>query len=339
MKFAIMMAATLLGVGLGLLPLNKHSSGYPGWWKWLAIISVTLTLVLGLLPPTAGTITDAVIAGRADSSAIVPVLVIPLGEGAWADARDPRVVVNLEGLPDKEIDATWKQAVVEIQRLTSDQHFRGVRMVATDPLLTMPYILGLAERGRIIFFHVPMSWIATLAYLIAMIYGIMYLRTRNLDFDRMSMAVASVATMYGVLATVTGAVWARFNWGVFWNWDPKQTAIFLVLLIYAAYFLLRGSIDDAERRARLAAVYSVIGFVSVPFLFFILPRLMPGLHPGSSDDTSAGPLLSLKSDSLNITKQWVFGLSLFSFTMVFFWLANLRVRTAKLLDTATSTQR
>ncbi len=336
MKFAIMMAATVAGVVLGLLPLRRTLQ-YPQWWRLLAIGSVVLTLLFGLLPPTAGTVADAVMAGRADSTAVVPVLLKSLGDGAWQDARDERVVIVLEGIADKEINATWTQAVVELRRGADDVHFTAVRMVATDPMITMPYILGLAERGRIIFFHVPMSWIATVAYFLAMIFGIRYLRSRNLDDDRMAMALASVATLYSVLATVTGAVWAKFNWGTYWNWDPKQTAIFLVLLIYAAYFLLRSSIEDSERRARLSAVYSIVAFVSVPTLFFVLPRIMPGLHPGSSDDVNAGPLLTLRSDALNEVKQWVFGLSLFAFTLVFFWLSNLRMRIAKLSDSVSST--
>ncbi|MCO6465164.1 MAG: cytochrome c biogenesis protein CcsA [Bradyrhizobiaceae bacterium] len=339
MKFAIMMAATILGTVAGLLPLRKSvATQYPAWWRVIAIVAVIITSLLAILPPTAGTVTDAVIAGRADSSAVVPILVKPLGDGAWADARDANVVIVINGVAGKQINETWTTAVVDVQRSTSDQVFTGLRIVAHDPWITMPYIVGLADRARIIFFHVPMSWVATIAYLIAMIYGIKYLRSRSMDHDRMSMALNSVATLYGILATVTGAVWARFNWGMFWNWDPKQTAIFLVLLIYGAYFLLRGSIDDPERRARLSAVYSILGFVSVPFLFFILPRLMPGLHPGSSDDSTAGPMLSLKSDALNTTKQWVFGLALFAFTMVYFWLVNLRVRLAKLQDTASSTR-
>lgn len=332
-----MVTATLLGIAFGLLPLRKSlASSYPVWWRWLTIMMISATAIMGLLPPTAGTIADAVIAGRADSASVIPVLLKPLGEGAWADARDSRVVVMVDGIGDKEINSTWSTAVVEVQRGSNDQHFKGIRTVTYDPWLTMPYIPGLADRGRIIFFHVPMSWVATIAYLIAMIYGIRYLRTRDLDHDRMSMALASVATLYGVLATVTGAVWARFNWGVFWNWDPKQTAIFLVLLIYGAYFLLRSSIDDQDKRARLSAVYSILGFLSVPFLFFILPRMMPGLHPGSADDNSAGPMLSLKSDALNSTKQWVFGLSLFSFTLLYFWLTNIRLRIAKLTDAGAS---
>ena len=142
----------------------------------------------------------------------------------------------------------------------------------------------------------------------------------------MSAAAASLGTLYCVLATVTGAVWAKFNWGSFWNWDPRESSILILLLIYAAYFLLRSSIADPVQRARLSSVYSIVAFVTVPFFMFILPRLLPGLHPGSADDSTAGPLLSPKSDAINPTKQVVFALSLFSFTLIYFWLTNLRYR-------------
>lgn len=335
MKFAIMMGATILGVWLGIGWWKRGANGgYPGWWKTLCIVTITVTLVLGIWPPTAGTVTDAVTASRMDSEIVVPVLLRPADGGLWADARDSRVIIQVDNIVS-DTHGDYQTAVVEVRRLT-DTHFRGVRTVATDPVLTMPYITGLAERARIIFFHVPMSWVATVAYLVAMIFGIRYLRTRNLDYDHASMSMIAVATLYGILATITGAVWARFNWGMFWNWDPKQTAIFLVLLIYGAYFLLRSSVQDPHQRARLSGAYSILGFVAVPFLFFILPRMMPGLHPGSSDDTGAGPLLSAKSDAINVTKQWVFGLALFSFTLLFFWLSNVRFRIAKLLHTSSS---
>ena len=211
-------------------------------------------------------------------------------------------------------------------------HTERVRVGDTDPVLTLPYILGLEERARIIFFHVPMSWVASIAYLISMIFAVSYLRSRNLKWDTFSMATASVATLYAILATATGSVWAKFNWGTFWNWDPRQTSIFLLLLIYGAYFLLRSSIEDSEKRARLSAAYSIVAFVTVPFLMFVIPRLLPGLHPGSADDVNAGPLLSPKSDAINTTKQIIYNLSLFSFTTLFFWLVSIRLRIANLLN-------
>jgi hypothetical protein len=164
MKFAIMMGATILGVWLGIGWWKRGANGgYPGWWKTLCIVTITVTLVLGIWPPTAGTVTDAVTASRMDSEIVVPVLLRPADGGLWADARDSRVIIQVDNIVS-DTHSGYQTAVVEVRRLT-DTHFRGVRTVATDPVLTMPYITGLAERARIIFFHVPMSWVATVAYL------------------------------------------------------------------------------------------------------------------------------------------------------------------------------
>lgn len=332
MKFAIMLGATLLGIALGFFPGIYRQR--PVWWKMLAIVAVTATVILGLFPPIAGTVTDAVMASRADSTKAVPVLLTRQAGTAndsaltLSDARDPRVVIEVDAT--QEIAAAVENVngpfILNLQRSGSDTRFMATSMGQVDPVMTLPYIMGLEERARIIFFHVPMSWVATIAYLLSMIFAIRYLRSRDLKHDTVSMATASVGTLYAVLATITGAVWAKFNWGSFWNWDPRETSIFLLLLVYAAYFLLRSSIEEPQRRARLSAAYSIVAFVTVPFLIFVLPRLLPGLHPGSSDDVNAGPLLSPKSDAINATKQVVFGLSLFAFTVVFFWLVNLTTR-------------
>lgn len=343
MKFALMLGGTLLGVFLGFYP-GPFGRQKPQWWRMLTITCVAATTILGILPPIGGSMTDAVIQGRADSTKAVPVYLRTEPSKAVAaehgtvlipatDARASNVNVMLRAwapVADELRSAGDGTAViVSVRRSGSDLVFQADDVVAIDPIITLPYIMGLEERARIIFFHVPMSWVAVIAYLIAMIFAVRFLRTRDLQHDDVSMAAASVGTLYAILATVTGAVWAKFNWGSFWNWDPRETSIFILLLVYAAYFLLRSSIDDPDRRARLSAAYSIVAFVTVPFLIFILPRLLPGLHPGSSDDTNMGPLLSPRSDAINPTKQLLFGLSLFTFTLVYFWLMNLRVRAAR----------
>ena len=339
MKFAFMLGATLLGVLIGFLPHPRRSR--PTWFRLLTTVAIVVTIVLGLMPPIAGTITDVVQAGQMDSTKTIPALMktqlrpgdVPASV-LMTDARDDRVIVNVtlpDAIPHDALSMT-APFVIDLQRGSDDRHFTAVSLGAVDPTITLPYILGLEERARIIFFHVPMSWVATIAYLIGMIYAVMYLRKRDQELDTMSMAAASVATLYAILATVTGSIWAKFNWGSFWNWDPREASIFLLLMVYAAYFLLRGSIDDPERRARLSAVYSIVAFVTVPFLVFVLPRLIPGLHPGSADDVNAGPLLSPKSDAINTTKQVVFNLSLFAFTLVFMWLMGLKVRLTNLIN-------
>jgi len=328
-----MLGATIAGIALGFYP--GIAKARPLWWRLVAIGAVTIAVVLSLFPPIAGTVTDAVIASRADSTKAVPVLLkrdgpVLAGQAlTLRDARDQRVLISVLCTPEvaAAIASTEAPFVLNVQRDGSDARFTSASIGAVNPAITLPYIMGLEERARIIFFHVPMSWVATVAYLLSMIFAVMFLRKRTMEYDTISMAAASVGTLYAILATVTGAVWAKFNWGSFWNWDPRESSIFLLLLIYAAYFVLRSTIDDAQRRARLSAAYSIVAFVTVPFLVFVLPRMLPGLHPGSADDVNAGPLLSPKSDAINTTKQILFGLSLFSFTILYFWLVNLRVRT------------
>lgn len=196
-----------------------------------------------------------------------------------------------------------------------------------------PYIPGLEEKAKIIFFHVPTAWLTVVAFLISTIYSIKYLRKRNLDDDAKSYSAAQIGMIFCILATVTGAVWAKFNWGEFWSWDPRQTSIFALLLIYGAWFALRSSIENPDKKATLAAVYSIIAFFTVPFFIFIMPRIMTGLHPGSANDTNAGPVVNFK---MNGNMQLIFFLSLIGFTILFFWMWNLAYRSIILKDKLTN---
>ena len=92
------------------------------------------------------------------------------------------------------------------------------------------------------------------------------------------------------------------------------------LLIYGAWFALRSAIESEDKRATLSAVYSIIAFVTVPFFIFIMPRIMRGLHPGSADDTNAGPVVDFK---MNSSMMIIFFLSLIGFTILYFWMWNL----------------
>lgn len=332
MKFVLMLGGVLLGVALGFLP-RPWQVQKPLWWRWLTILSVVLTIIFGIMPPIAGNIRDVVTQSRIDSTKIIPTLVRKLDNITLQDSRATAISVcaseNTAALLT-EIP-TNTDVILGLRRASSDAQFDVVSVLDVDPFITLPYIIGLEERARIIFFHVPMSWVAIIAYLISMVFAIRYIRSRDIHLDDISASAASVGTLFTILATVTGSVWAKFNWGSFWNWDPRESSIFILLLIYASYFLLRSAIEDPERRARLSAVYSVIAFLTAPFLMFVLPRLVPGLHPGSADDANAGPLLSPKSSDINLTKQIVFGLALFSFTMVYFWLMNIHIRTTRVL--------
>lgn len=152
--------------------------------------------------------------------------------------------------------------------------------VVVAMFLLVPQYEGLGNAGRIIIMHVPTSWVCVLAFTFSAVYSALYLWKNKPEFDNRALAAAENGFLFTILATVTGMIFSQVVWGIFWNWDPRQTSIFVLLLIYAALFALRSAIEDVERRRRLSAVYSLFAFVTVPFLIFIAPRMAEStLHP------------------------------------------------------------
>lgn len=195
----------------------------------------------------------------------------------------------------------------------------------------LPIIPGLEDKARIIFFHVPTAWLSVLAFLSALFYGIRYLRKKDHLDDIRSASAAGIGLMFCLLATVTGAIWAKFSWGTYWNWDPRQTSIFVLLLIYGAYFALRSAVENEEKRAALSAVYAIIAGVTMPFFMFIMPRIISSLHPE--------PLINAQGKvHMNTTMLMVFLASLAGFTGLYYWIWSLQVRAQRLLSDSTQSQ-
>jgi heme exporter protein C len=186
-------------------------------------------------------------------------------------------------------------------------------------VVPIPYIPALGDKARIIYFHVPMSWISVLAFFMSMWFAIRYLKTKDLDYDTKTASAAGLGFLFCILATATGSLWAKFSWGSFWNWDPRQTSIFILLLIYGAFFALRSAIDSPEQKARLSSVYAIIAAVTVPFFVFIMPRLVESLHPD--------PIINTQG-KINMDPKMliIFLTSLAAFTFLFFWMLNLKIR-------------
>jgi heme exporter protein C len=191
-------------------------------------------------------------------------------------------------------------------------------------IVPIPVIPGLYDKARIIYLHVPLSWIAFLSFLLSMVNSVQYLRKKDLVYDIRSNSAAEVGFLFTILATITGSLWAKFNWGSYWNWDPRETSIFILLLIYGAYFSLRSAIDNYEQKAKLASVYAIIAFVTVPFFIFIMPRIVESLHPADTIIDSRGKI------TMNPVMLSIFLFSLFSFTLLFFWILNVKIRMEKL---------
>jgi heme exporter protein C len=156
--------------------------------------------------------------------------------------------------------------------------------------LKLPAAEGFAnpELARMVTLHLPCAYVAVIAAFISGWHAIVYLRRREIFSDSKSASTASLAALFCLLTTVTGSFFAKVQWGEFWNWDPRQTSVFLLLLIYAAYFVLRASIDDPEKRASVSAVYMLFAVIMTPMLGYFIPRAMPeSLHPKMASFDSA----------------------------------------------------
>lgn len=143
----------------------------------------------------------------------------------------------------------------------------------------VPPAAGLGNLVRIAFFHIPVAWVSVLAFFLSAYWGGQYLRKHEIRYDWKSSSAAALGLVFCLLATVSGAIFAKLTWGAYWNWDPRQTTIFILLLIYGAYMVLRSAISDEEERAKISAVYGLVSFLTVPFLVFIIPRFYASLHP------------------------------------------------------------
>ncbi|EKU71424.1 cytochrome c biogenesis protein CcsA [Selenomonas sp. F0473] len=175
----------------------------------------------------------------------------------------------------------------------------------------------LGEYVRIAFFHIPVAWVSVIAFFYAAYRGGRYLRTRDLKHDAASARAAVLGLIFTLLATGSGAIFSKLTWGAYWNWDPRQTTIFILLLIYGAYLTLRMTMREERARASASAVYALFSFLSVPFLVFILPRMFFSLHP-SPVINGAGQL------DMDRVMLAVLMLCLVDVTLIFAWLMKRR---------------
>ena len=196
--------------------------------------------------------------------------------------------------------------------------------------INYPFRSILEETIRNLYYHVPL-WFGMLIILAtSMFFSIRHLRTQSISDDIAAVAFAKTGVLYGILGTITGALWAKYTWGQAWSWDIKQIGTAVSLLIYFAYFILRSSFDDDDKRARIAAVYNIFAFVSLIPLLFVIPRLTDSLHPGNGGNPAFSKM------DLNSNMRMVFYPAVIAFTLMGFWVANtlrrLEMIIAKRLD-------
>jgi heme exporter protein C len=145
---------------------------------------------------------------------------------------------------------------------------------------SVPALPILDETIRNLYFHVAMWMAMMILFIVSVIYSIKYLRTNNHIFDIYALEYAKGGILFGCLGLVTGSIWARYTWGAFWSNDPKQLGAVIALLIYFAYLVLRNSMMDMDKRARIGAVYNIFAFAMLFPTIWIIPRMVESLHPG-----------------------------------------------------------
>jgi len=194
--------------------------------------------------------------------------------------------------------------------------------------LNIPKVPMLEHTARNLYFHVPMWFTMMALTALSAVHAIQCLRTNSPVSDIRSRTAALIAVTFGMLGLATGSVWAHYTWyegtNIWWNFDPKQTMAAVQVLIYCAYFALRSALDDPRKRARIAAVYNLFAFATVPFLLYVLPRQLESLHPGSEGNPAF-------SDITDPIMRVVFYPAVLGFIGVGWLLYTQRVRLARAL--------
>lgn len=193
-------------------------------------------------------------------------------------------------------------------------------------LMEVPRLSIVNETVRALYFHVPMWFGMVFLFLTSTIHAIRYLRSSDPEADIRSVEFANVGIIYGILGILTGMVWANYTWGSPWHGDPKQNGAAVALLVYLAYFVLRGSLSSGEQRARLGAVYNIFAFAAMIPLIFILPRLSSSVHPGSGGNPG------FNMYDLDGRMRLVFYPAVIGWILVGYWIANLRIRLRNLAE-------
>ena len=175
----------------------------------------------------------------------------------------------------------------------------------------------LSESFRVFFFHMPIAIMAYLAFGVVFVASVFYLREKSLKWDIYARSAAEVGTVFAFLVLVTGSVWAKDAWGWYWIWDVRLTTSLVLFLVYLAYNMLRKALEEPEKRARLSAVFGILGFLSVPLSFFSI-RLWRSAHPLMFGGNTGGSGGGIEGTSLQLTLLVNFAAYLLLFLTLFY---------------------
>ncbi len=179
----------------------------------------------------------------------------------------------------------------------------------------------LNETIRNLYFHVAMWFGMMTFFTVSLVYAIRYLRTGDIRYDLYSVEYANSGILFALLGLTTGMIWANYTWGKAWSNDPKQIGAAIAILIYIAFLVLRGSLTDLDKRARISAVYNVFAYFMLIPTIWVIPRLLESLHPGGMGNPA------LNTNDIDGRMRWVFWfLAVPGWTLLGVWITSLRIR-------------
>ncbi len=184
-------------------------------------------------------------------------------------------------------------------------------------------LMGAPVAQKIFYFHMPSAWVSYLSFGVALIASILYLRKRDQKFDHWAHSSVEIGILFATIAILTGPVWAKQEWGVYWRWDDtKLVTTFILWLVYIGYLSLRAAISDPSTKARIVAVYGILGFITVP-MSFLSARIAPLLS------SSHPEVIASSSGSLSAEAGMTVGIAVAAFTFVFITMLIKRVEIAE----------
>ncbi|MFW5891874.1 MAG: cytochrome c biogenesis protein CcsA [Bacteroidota bacterium] len=192
-------------------------------------------------------------------------------------------------------------------------------------LFKVPELPVIEQSIRNIYFHVGMWFAMIFILFFGFINSLRYLNTFDLRYDQISYATVKTGLVFGLLGIITGMIWARFTWGAFWVNDPKLNGAAVGILVYFAYLILRSSIDDKVKKARLAAVFNVFAFVIMFLFIMILPRISgPSIHPGVDGNPA------LATGDLDPAMRKVFFPAILAWMLFSYWIFSVVLRSDRI---------
>ncbi len=194
-------------------------------------------------------------------------------------------------------------------------------------LFEVPKLPVIHQTIRNIYFHVGMWFAMIFILFLGFIFSLLYLNKMDSKYDRMANATVKTGLLFGFLGIVTGMLWAQFTWGTFWVNDPKLNGAAVGIMAYLAYVILRSSVDDHEKRARLAAVYKIFAFVIMFVFIMILPRMSgSSIHPGVDGNPA------LATGDLSPMMRKIFYPAIPAWMLFSYWIYTLVYRYDRLSD-------